>query len=174
MTDFTSFALSFGALLALMALIAAWLFRTSSAPLWAKIAIPSLAVALGCYAPFAVSSMMGFPVSVAFDELPDRAELIAFVPRDAEKRVDLWLKVAGASISSAPRGFETDLNVKLKKTLREAEEAMAHGGHPILQKQTTKSSNGGNASGKDRLGIGDDGQMYVLDPAAISALPPKE
>jgi hypothetical protein len=169
MTDFTSFALSFGALLALMALIAAWLFRTTSAPLWTKVALPSLAVALGCYAPFAVSGMMGFPVLVAFGELPDRAELIAFVPHDAEKRVDLWLKVA-----DAPRAYETQLDANLRKALREAGEAMAHGRPAMLMKRSSTGAARVRVSGQDRLGIGDDSEMYVLDPKAMSALPPKE
>lgn len=167
-TDFTSFAVSFGALLALMALIAAWLFRASSAPLWAKVALPSLAVALGCYAPFAVSGMMGFPVSVAFEDLPDRAELIAFVPHDAEKRVDLWLKVA-----AAPRAYETQLDANLKKALREAGETMAHGRPAMLMKRSATGV-AWRASGQHRLGIGDDSETYVLDPTAMSPLPPKE
>jgi hypothetical protein len=169
MTDLTSFAFSFGALLALMALIAAWLFRTTSAPLWTKVALPSLAVALGCYAPFAVSGMMGFPVSVAFEELPDRAELIAFVPHDAEKTVDLWLKVA-----DAPRAYETKLDANLKKALREAGEAMAHGRPAMLMKRSATGAVGQRASGQDRLGIGDDSEMYVIDHTAMSALPSKE
>jgi hypothetical protein len=167
--DFTSFALSFGSLLVLVALIAAWLLRTTSAPLWIKVALPSLAVALGCYAPFAVSGMMGYPVSVAFEELPDRAELIAFVPYDADKRVDLWLKVA-----DAPRAYETQLDANLKKTLREAGDAMAHGRPAMLMKRSSTGAGGERASGQDRLGIGDDSEMYVLDPTAMSALPPKE
>jgi hypothetical protein len=169
MIDFTSFALSFGALLALMALVAAWLFRTTSAPLWTKVALPSLAVALGCYAPFAVSGMMGFPVSATFEDLPDRAELIAFVPHDAEKRVDLWLKVA-----DAPRAYETQLDANLKQALREAEKAMARGAPATLTKRPSTSAPGTRTRSRDGLGIGDDSEMYVLDPRGMSTLPPKE
>ena len=167
MTSFIAFVCSFGALLALMALIAAWLFRSAGAPLWQKLAVPSLIVALACAAPFAVSRMMGFPVDVAFRDLPDRAELVAFVPRDGDKRVDLWLKV-----NDAPRAFETVLDARLKKTLREAQQAMGRGAKALLKKEGAKD--GGESAG-DRLGVGEDQTaLYVLDPSALSALPPKE
>ncbi len=167
MTDFASFALSFGALLALMALIAAWLFRTAAAPLWAKVAIPSLAVALGCYAPFAVSSMMGFPVPVRFNELPDRAELLAFVPRNDEKRVDLWLRS-----SEAPRAYETVLTRQMKETLREAAEEMSRGRPAMLTKRGKDGE--GKSGGQNALGTGDDDSRYVLDPSVTNPLPPKD
>ena len=92
MSHYLHFVIAFGALLALMCVIAAWLFRTASAPLSAKIILPSLAVLLGCYAPFAVSEMMGFPVAASMAELPDRAELVAFVAHDQDEVVDLWLR----------------------------------------------------------------------------------
>ena len=167
MSSFSSFALSLGSLLALMALIAAWLFRTAAAPLWAKVAIPSLAVALGCHAPFAVSNMMGFPVPVGFDRLPDRAELVAFVPVDGEKRVDLWLR---PSAGAEPRAYETTLTARMKQTLREAAEQIGHGRPAMLTKR--RSEGNGNSGSQDR-GLGDDQQMYVLDPNAMG-LPPKE
>ncbi len=167
MTDFASFALSFGVLLALMALIAAWLFRTASAPFWAKVAIPSLAVALGCYAPFAVSGMMGFPIPVRFTELPDHAELVAFVPRNDEKRVDLWLRNG-----EAPRAYETALTEQMKKTLREAAEQIGRGRPAMLTKRGTDGK--GKSGGQDTLGVGNDDSRYVLDPNATNVLPPKE
>ncbi len=171
MSPFSSFALSFGSLLALMALIAAWLFRTAAAPFWAKVAIPSLAVALGCHAPFAVSNMMGFPVPVGFDGLPDRAELVAFVPFDEEKRVDLWLRPSAGAGGEAPRAYETTLTAQMKQTLREAAEQIGHGRPAMLTKRL--SDGNGKSGSQDTLGLGDDQQMYVLDPNAMG-LPPKE
>ena len=174
MSPFSSFAFSFGSLLALMALIAAWLFRTAAAPFWAKVAIPSLAVALGCHAPFAVSNMMGFPVPVGFDGLPDRAELVAFVPFDEEKRVDLWLRPrssTGSDGGDEPRAYETAMTAPLKKTLRQAQEEIGHGRLAMLMKRGTDGK--GKPGGQDALGLGDDQQMYVLDPSAMGP-PPKE
>ena len=102
MTLYLDFVVSFGAMLALMAVIAAWLFRSAAAPLWAKLLVPSLAVSLACYAPFAVSAMMGFPVFMRMDALPDRAELVAFIAHDGDGRVDLWLRT-----DASPRAYET-------------------------------------------------------------------
>jgi hypothetical protein len=167
-TLFSSFALSFGSLLVLQAVIAAWLFRTASAPLWAKIAVPSLVVALGCYAPFAVASMMGFPVFASMAELPDHAELIAFVPLDGDKRVDLWLRSG-----DAPRAYETVLDPSMRKVLQEAREKMEHGQAAMLAK-TKRAAKGAKPGASDPLGIGDDPTIYELDPSAMSGLPPKE
>jgi hypothetical protein len=176
-SDFAAFALSFGGVLALMALIAAWLFRTASAPLWVKVAIPALMVALTCYMPWAVNDMLGYPVDVRVDQLPERAELVAFVPRDDEKRVDLWLVTDappsfGNSGGPGPRAYETILTSDLKKTLREAQQAIGRGGRAVLMKRGADSKI--KAAGQDALAIGDDQEMYVLDPGAISNLPPKE
>lgn len=166
MSHYLHFVIAFGALLALMCVIAAWLFRTASAPLSAKIIVPSLAVLLGCYAPFAVSEMMGFPVAASMAELPDRAELVAFVAHDQDEVVDLWLRDG-----DIPRAYVTKLTPRMKKTLREAEEAMARGEHAALRKEERARPQGLRG---DPLGIGDDQRMYELDESALSTLPPKD
>ncbi len=166
MSLYLHFVLSFGALLALICVIAAWLFRTAAAPLWAKIVVPSAAVALGCYAPFAVGGIMGFPVSADVSALPDHAELVAFVAHDDDAQVDLWLRT-----DDVPRAYETRLTKEMKKTLRQAQEAMAHGQRAMLAKRGTGRPDG---LGGDQLGIGDDQRIYELDPRAMNVLPPKE
>ncbi len=166
MSHYLDFVVAFGALLTLMGVIAAWLFRTAAAPLSAKIILPVLAVSLGWYAPFAVSKMMGFPVTASMAELPDRAELVAFVAHDEDKVVDLWLPDG-----DTPRAYETKLTPRMKKTLREAEEAMARGGRAALRKEERPRSQGFRG---DPLGVGDDQRIYELDVSALSALPPKE
>ncbi|MBV8473327.1 MAG: hypothetical protein JO107_10535 [Hyphomicrobiales bacterium] len=164
MSPYLHFVLSFGALLALMCVIAAWLFRTANAPLWAKIALPVAALALGCYAPVAVGAIMGFPVSAGVSALPDHAQLVAFVAHDEEGQVDLWLQT-----DNVPRAYETRLTKEMKKTLRQAQDAMARGQRAVLAKRGTPGRNGVG----DRLGIGDDQGMYELDRSALSALPAK-
>jgi hypothetical protein len=72
MSQFAAFALSFGGFLALTAAIAAWLFRSTTSPLWLKIVMPALMMALACYAPYSVPKMMGYPVSVSMQGLPDQ------------------------------------------------------------------------------------------------------
>jgi hypothetical protein len=174
MSTYLHFFVSFGALLAFMGVIAAWLFRTAAAPLWAKVLLSSLTVATGCYIPFAAAQMMGYPVSVEMSALPDHAELVAFVAHDETKRVALWLR---SGESDEPRAYETELTGSLKKTLQAAREKQARGGIAMLVRGKGKGGNGSGAkSGRagDRLGIGDDQDLYILDESALSQLPPKE
>jgi hypothetical protein len=167
MSHFAAFALSFGGFLALAAGIAAWLFRSTTSPLWLKIVMPALMMALACYAPYSVPKMMGYPVSVSMQDLPDQAELVAFVPHDEVGRVDLWLRT-----SDAPRAYDTALTAQMKKTLREAEQQLAHGRRAVLAKKGGGKDSGARAG--DALAIGQDESSYVLDENALSELPKKE
>jgi hypothetical protein len=164
MSFFAAFACSFGSALLLMALIAAWLFRTSAAPLWTKLAAPAALVAVCCLTPYAVGSMLGLPRLVAFSDLPDKAELLAFVPHDDAGLVDLWLAASGP-----PRAYETALDPKLKQALRAARERMDRGGRAMLVK---RAGSLGDSKGKTAIGNADEASEYVLAPDA--AMPSKE
>ena len=163
MNFFSVFAASFGSTLLLGALIASWLFRSSAAPLVAKIVVPALIVALACATPYQVNALLGFPFSAPLAMLPARAELIAFVAQDNDARVDLWLRQGG----SPPRAYETSLDAKLKETLRDAQSKLGHGGRVMLVKAR---------SGTKRAGVAEqrapDESGYELDDSAFS-LPPK-
>jgi hypothetical protein len=162
MTFFSAFTLTFGLMLALMAVMAAWLFRSSSAPLWAKVGLPILVVALACVTPLEVNPMMGLPITAAVETLPDRAQLIAFLPHDETQVVDLWLSCD----QGLPRAYETRLDERMKKTLREARQEMDNGRTAILAK---RKSVAGSTNG-----LADDQTQYVLDDSVRSTLPPKE
>jgi hypothetical protein len=116
---FSAFAASFGSMLVMAALIAAWLFRSSAAPLIAKIAIPAIIVALACITPYRVNGMLGLPILTPLATLPARAELLSFVADDNDTRVDLWLRQG----DDPPRAYQTVLDSKLKQTLRDAHDA---------------------------------------------------
>jgi hypothetical protein len=131
LTFFNGFALTFGLLLVGLALIAASIFRTAAAPLTLKLTLPALLVALGCLTPYEVNSMLGTPRMSALAELPDRAELIAFVAHDTDKRADLWLTVGDAP----PRAYEIDIDESMKKLLREAGNRKEHGSRVMLVKR---------------------------------------
>ena len=131
MTFFNAFALSFGLLLAGLALVAAWMFRTATAPLAVKLALPALLVALCCLTPYEINSMLGLPQTATFAALPERAELIAFVAHDEEKRADLWLRVEDAP----PRAYEIATDEAMKKLLRDARDRKEHGGRVLLVKR---------------------------------------
>ncbi len=163
MNFFSGFAVSFGLLLLMTAVIASWLFRSSAAPVIAKIAVPALIVALACSTPYQVKPMMGFPISVPPATLPAHAELIAFIAHDHDTRVDLWLRQS----STPPRAYETTLNDKLKRTLREAKSRLDHGERVMLVKSQVGTKRAGAI--ERRL---PDGPGYELDDSAFS-LPPK-
>jgi hypothetical protein len=130
-TFFNAFALSFGLLLAGLALIAAWIFRTAAAPMAAKLAVPALLVALGCLTPYEINSMLGMPRMSALAALPDRSELIAFVAHDEDNRADLWLSVEDAP----PRAYEISIDEAMKRLLRDARDRKEHGGRVMLVKR---------------------------------------
>jgi hypothetical protein len=168
-TFFSQFALSFGLMLALMAVIAAWVFRSSTAPLAFKLVLPTLLVGLACAAPFEVNTMMGLPVSVSTAALPEKAELLAFLPHDEARLVDLWL----LSGDGPPRSYETRLDEGMKKVLRRAQDEMAQGRPAMLKKRSSKAGDRQLRPG-EQSDFPDDQTEYVLDDSARSTLPPKE
>jgi hypothetical protein len=160
---FSAFATSFGSMLLMAALIASWLFRSSGAPLVAKVAVPALIVVLACATPYQVNAILGFPISAPFATLPAHAELIAFVTQDDDTRVDLWLRQGDAP----PRAYETTLDDKLKRTLREAQRRLGHGGRVMLVKTHLETKR----TGVTEQRVPED-PRYELDDSAFS-LPPK-
>jgi hypothetical protein len=163
MSFFSAFAASFGSMLLLAALIASWLFRSSGAPLFAKIAVPTVIVVLACATPYQVNTMLGFPVSAPLAILPTHAELIAFVAQDDRARADLWLRQGDAP----PRAYETTLDDKLKQTLRKAQRRLDHGERVLLVKARLDAKRTGVTGHR-----APDDPGYELDDSAFS-LPPK-
>lgn len=166
MTFFNAFALSFGLLLAGLVLIAAWMFRTAAAPLAAKLALPALLVALGCLTPYEVNSMLGLPRMAALAALPDRAELIAFVAHDEDKRADLWLRVEDAP----PRAYEIAIDEAMKKLLQDARDRKEHGGRVMLVKRAEHVAKETGHQGVTKQRSAD--PVYAIDDSAF-ALPNK-
>jgi hypothetical protein len=162
-TLFSAFAASFGFMLLMAALITSWLFRSSDAPLFAKIVVPLLIVALACVTPYQVNTMLGFPFSATPATLPAHAELIAFVAQDADLRVDLWLRQGDAP----PRAYEITLDDQFKQMLRDAQDRLGRGGRVML----TKAHKEQKRPGVMDPGVRDD-PGYELDDSALS-LPPK-
>lgn len=166
MSFLNAFVLSVGALLATTAIVTGWLFRTSAAPLWQKLAIPAVLVGLACYLPESFGAMLGFPVLTSFDQLPQKAELVAFVAHDDTHVADLWLRDG-----EIPRAYETPLDAQMKKTLREAQERQARGERTMLMKRGMDEKKG-NSPGVLAEDITHTPSMYVIDPSAFS-LPSK-
>jgi len=160
-TFFNAFALSFGLLLAGLVLIAAWIFRTATAPLAAKLALPALLVALGCLTPYEVNSMLGLPRMAALAALPDRAELIAFVAHDEDKRADLWLRVEDAP----PRAYEIAIDEAMKKLLQDARDRKEHGGRVMLVKRAEHAAKETGRQGVTNQRSAD--PVYAIDDSAF-------
>ena len=143
--------------------MASWLFRSSGAPFIAKMTVPTLTVLLACVTPFQVNRMLGFPISAPPATLPSHAELIAFVARDDDARVDLWLRQGDAS----PRAYETTLDDKLRQTLRKAQSRLGHGERVSLVKTHLNAKRTGVTEQR-----APDDPGYELDNFAF-LLPPK-
>jgi hypothetical protein len=161
---FSAFAASFGSMLLMTAIIGSWLFRSSTAPLIAKIAVPALIVALACVTPYQVNAMLGLPISVPPASLPAYAELIAFVTHDDDPLVDLWLRQRNAP----PRAYETTLNNKLKRILHEAQSRLSRGERVMLVKARLGTKRTGTMEQR-----APDEPGYELDDSFFS-LPPKD
>jgi hypothetical protein len=115
----------------LAAVVASALLRTASTPFAVKVIVPSCLVALACVTYVTLPEMFGFPVETSFSALPPHVELIAYVPHDDEKKVDLWLVREG---SPQPRSYSVELTDDLKDTLRKAQKAKADGSRVMLTK----------------------------------------
>ena len=163
MNFFSTFAASFGSMLLMTAIISSWLFRSSTVPLIAKITVPALIVALACVTPYQVNAVLGLPISAPPASLPTYAELIAFVAHDDDPLVDLWLRQRNAP----PRAYETMLNNKLKRILREAQSRLSRGERVMLVKTLgTKRTDAKELRAPDEPG-------YELDDSFFS-LPRKD
>jgi hypothetical protein len=130
MSYFLSFALTFGGVLALSAVVAAILIRSADVRLAWKMILPGAILGPGLYAPFAVDAMLGRPIATTFAALPERGELVAYVARDEARLVDLWLMDGGP----VPRSYEIPLDARTRKTLRQASEQLARGAAVALRK----------------------------------------
>jgi hypothetical protein len=159
-----AFGLQFGGFMLLAAAVAGWLFRYSTAHTAFKIILPSVLVLLACTTWPQVRALMGYPVQTDFASLPYRAELIAFLPYDDDKRVDLWLRVGSAS----PRAYDVEMDGDLKKTLKQAQAQQEQGNQVMLRKKGKQ----GRPGTPHYIDIDGGKAPYELDQNAFS-LPPK-
>lgn len=123
MIDFATFTAAAGGLLLGAVVILGWLFRSTGAPFGLKLALPTALAALALATPFAIKSMMGYPVESMLAALPKSAKLIAFVEHDRSNVVDLWLQEAG----KAPRAWRIDETLRTKRTLNDAKDEIENG-----------------------------------------------
>lgn len=128
----TALLLFFGLFYLFGGLVASYVLRTANAPLFVKVAVPAALVALACVTWKTLPQLFGYPVETAFAALPQQAELIAFVPHEEEKTVDVWLIADGLR---QPRAYSVPLTDDLKDTLKKAQKQAADGGRAVLRKK---------------------------------------
>lgn len=164
MTMFNSFVGTFGLLLLFTAGITSWVFRTSTAPIAAKLIVPACLVLLACLTPFQVRALMGYPIPTDTRSLPQKAELVAFVAHDDDKRVSLWLREG----SQLPRAYDIPLDPQTKQALAAARGELGHGQRVGLKKGKIAGRHGGGYFDFDTPP-----PPYELDPD-VFALPKKD
>jgi hypothetical protein len=123
MYQFAEFAFEAGGALAAAAVIAAWTFRSASAPTWAKIALPTAMMALVIAAPWKVNALLGLPRHATLAELPKSFDLLSFVANDDTGRVYLWLRTGGE-----PVAYDVPLSKSMRDALRAAQTDMVRQG----------------------------------------------
>ena len=160
MTIFATFTVPFGLLLVLGVTVAAWIFLTSTAPLFVKLVVPSALLVLACETPYAVSCLLGFPVPASLPSMPESAELVAFVAHDESHLVDLWLRQGNGE----PRAYETVLDESMASVLRRARARLTRGDRVMLEKPARRGGSNSASSG---------GAPYELNESAF-ALPKKD
>lgn len=156
----SQFGLVIGAMLLLMSVIVAWLFRTSSAPTWTKVSAAAILVALGCYGPHAANSIAGLPILTSIDGMPACFELVGMLARDEDAKVDLWAIYK----SGVPRSYEISLTKALKKSLSPIAESLAQNGSVhVCQSGGEDVDSAGNPYGVANESSAEGG--IVIDPS---------
>lgn len=137
MPSFVPFALIIGAVFATLVVISAWTFRTSTAPIAIKIILPTLLLAGAIYAPWPFSAMLGRPVPISVNDIPNGARFIALQMFDGDTRAQIWL-----SDGPSTRLYEITVSDDDKKQLRKARQGLA-GGDRVTIRTSSESSQSG-------------------------------
>jgi hypothetical protein len=170
MSNFAPFVSTFGLYVAAVALVAAWLFRTTNAPVHTKLSLPILLVGLAGLTTFRVPLMMGLPVETTIAAMPDEVQLVAFWP-DGKKKVDLWVFPSDGRV----RAYKVDLTPSLQKLLTEARELLADGIPVHLKLADIPKVTGGDGNDYGTLHFGGEntGGDYVILPNTVRVAPDK-
>src|ERR1700692_2956570 len=94
MTPFAAYILTDALLLGLLVCSLIWLFKTSAAAIWLKVALALAFGILVCWSPLATRAILGYPQPRALSNLPDRFQLLAEHTAD-DQSFDLWIESIG-------------------------------------------------------------------------------
>ena len=139
----SSFALCLGIFLTISAAVSGLVFRLTPIPLAIRLAVPAVLVVLACWIWKEVPSILGYPVVTAYEALPQKAELIAFIPHEnvTPKTVDLILSENGGD----PRMYRTELTEGIKKMLKDAADEQRKGNRTEIGKKKLAKKPAGQA-----------------------------
>ena len=137
MSDFTWFFICVGIGLSLFGLATGFVLRATTAPLWAKLTIPTLIVSMAGAAPYSIKPMMGRPVETTMEQLPSQVLLLAFYPID-RRTVDIWI-VEGMHT----RIYQVPYDQALQKALTQAREELKDGPTEIFRQDAEGGAEGG-------------------------------
>ena len=171
MTPFAAYILTDAALLGLLVCSLIWLFKTSAAAIWQKVA---LAVAFGilvCWSPLATRAILGYPQPRALSDLPDRFQLLAEHTED-DQSFDLWIKNIG---ETTPLAVTVVPDSQMRSVLRSAAQKLGQGAPVFVSRDKPKDGQGdgrGNAAdgggsaandGAARTNFSDDQTRWTLN-----------
>jgi hypothetical protein len=169
MTPFSAFILTDAVLLGLLVCSLIWLFKTSAAAIWLKVA---LAVAFGilvCWSPLATRAILGYPQPRAPSDLPDRFQLLAEHSED-DRSFDLWIESIG---EHTPLSVTVVPNSQMRSLLRSAQQKLGEGAPVFFSRDATEhkpgagrgnaGDSGGNADGAPRTNLNDDQTRWTLN-----------
>lgn len=155
----SQFSITIGAMLLSMAVVVAWLFKTSSAPTSVKISVSAILVALGCYAPIAANSIAGLPVLTSINNMPVCFEIVGMMARDDERIVDLWTIYK----NGVPKSYEISLTKELRKSLSTIGESLSQNGTVHVCRDNQDAQHLGNPYGTANESSADGG--IFIDPS---------
>ncbi len=140
-----------------IAVMAAWAWRSSKTPLWARLVLPAAAVGAGCLVPYMNAAMDDEARALTLAEMPQCFAVMALRGAADDKTVDLWVAGRGRIIHLPMDG--------LKDVLRKAQVALKSG-EPAVRICKGKSEKKGQQGlqGVDRghaLGGDSDSKMHI-------------
>lgn len=144
---------------AVIALAASWAWRSSIAPLWARLVLPLAAVGAACCVPWLDAAMADAERVTTLDAMPPCFAVLAIRAHDAEGTVSLWIDGSGRVVRLPLDG--------LKDTLRDVQDAL-HKGEPKVRLCRNSSASKGGA-GNGRGGKGEKGKT-VEDGGSTSKM----
>jgi hypothetical protein len=138
MTPFAAYILTDALLLGLLVCSLIWLFKTSAAAIWQKVA---LAVAFGvlvCWSPLATRAILGYPQPRALSDLPDRFQLLA-EHTENDQSFDLWIKNIG---ETTPLAVTVVPDTQMRSVLRSAAQKLGQGVPVFVSREKPKDGQG--------------------------------